>query len=274
MNREDKVKRVAATLSRNAFLRMAALCISGSPFLPGCGQVSGKASSPTGLTWLPGAQASEDFVGALIDLKQVKLRLFWKDANGKPFGSIEALQKSLESAGKTLLFATNAGIYGKDSSPLGLHVEDGKELVPLNTGKGEGNFFLQPNGVFFVDAGGAHALRTEDYLKQERKPTLAVQSGPMLLHDGQINPLFDPDSKNCYVRNAVGVIDPWTVVIAISRTPVTLYQLSAFLRDRAKCRNALYLDGAISALWRNGDAKPSHAPDVQFAGILGVVSPS
>jgi uncharacterized protein YigE (DUF2233 family) len=47
----------------------------------------------------------------------------------------------------------NAGMYHEDFSPVGLYVEDGKEIAPLNTADAPGNFFMKPNGVFFVDQG-------------------------------------------------------------------------------------------------------------------------
>ncbi len=57
----------------------------------------------------------------------------------------------------------NAGMYHEDLSPVGLYVEEGREQAILQTGGGEGNFFLKPNGVFFVTrAGKSGVLATED----------------------------------------------------------------------------------------------------------------
>ena len=44
----------------------------------------------------------------------------------------------------------NAGMYDKDQAPVGLDVEDGRELKRPSTADGPGNFHLKPNGVFWV----------------------------------------------------------------------------------------------------------------------------
>src|ERR1039457_741385 len=49
-----------------------------------------------------------------------------------------------------LVVATNGGMYQADRSPLGLHVENGRELIRANTAVGTGNFYIRPNGVFYV----------------------------------------------------------------------------------------------------------------------------
>jgi len=48
----------------------------------------------------------------------------------------------------------NAGMYEADQSPLGLFIVDGRVARPLNLRSGSGNFYLKPNGVFWVDARG------------------------------------------------------------------------------------------------------------------------
>ncbi len=89
-----------------------------------------------------------------LDLTREPLSLHWRDPqSGQPFASIETLRQWGEAHGKRLLFATNAGIYDKQFAPLGLYVENGKTLVPLNLSHGNpasGNFSLLPNGVFAI----------------------------------------------------------------------------------------------------------------------------
>ena len=85
-----------------------------------------------------------------INLKREQLTLHWRDPHsGQPFGSIENLRQWGETRGRRLLFAANAGIYDHKFAPLGLYVEDGKTVVPLNLAHGNpasGNFSLLPNG--------------------------------------------------------------------------------------------------------------------------------
>src|SRR4051812_18928338 len=94
--------------------------------------------------------------GALYHVHRVEkaglssLELRWLGDDGKPLLSFEGLRKQLASEGKGIAFATNAGIYQQGPKPCGLTVCDSQELVPLNLRDSEGNFYLKPNGVFFV----------------------------------------------------------------------------------------------------------------------------
>jgi uncharacterized protein YigE (DUF2233 family) len=66
--------------------------------------------------------------------------------------------------GKTLKFAMNGGMYADDLSPIGLYIEDGKEIRPANTAsveqKPEPNFYKKPNGIFYLDGDEAGILET------------------------------------------------------------------------------------------------------------------
>ena len=57
--------------------------------------------------------------------------------------------------GRPVVFAMNAGMFQPDLSPVGLFIERGQELRPVNRRGGKGNFNLQPNGVFCVRQGVA-----------------------------------------------------------------------------------------------------------------------
>jgi uncharacterized protein YigE (DUF2233 family) len=46
------------------------------------------------------------------------------------------------------LALTNGGMYRPDTSPVGLCVSNNTERHPIDTGSGNGNFYMQPNGVF------------------------------------------------------------------------------------------------------------------------------
>ncbi|MEP6949814.1 MAG: hypothetical protein ABI863_11090 [Ginsengibacter sp.] len=43
-------------------------------------------------------------------------------------------------------------MYKTDNSPQGLFIEKQKVLSPLDTSSGNGNFYLKPNGVFYITA--------------------------------------------------------------------------------------------------------------------------
>src|SRR5262249_39731024 len=70
-----------------------------------------------------------------VDLRRQSVRLFWKKPDGTVYGYPSSLPRILGSSGR-LLFATNGGMYHEDSSPVGLYVEQGRELVRANTNAG------------------------------------------------------------------------------------------------------------------------------------------
>ena len=84
-----------------------------------------------------------------IDLAKSRLGLFLNDDQGKPYGSLRALQNKFQAKGKSLRFAMNGGMYHRDYSPVGLYMANGVEQKQISTKGGYGNFHLLPNGVFY-----------------------------------------------------------------------------------------------------------------------------
>ncbi len=163
-------------------------------------------------------------------------------------------------------FAMNAGMFDQDGLPIGLYVERGKELKPLNRADGPGNFHLKPNGVFWGDGGGWHVATTDTFAATPRRPRFATQSGPMLVVDGAVNPQFGANGSSLYVRNGVGVARDGTAWFAISERPVSFGRFARLFRDGLKTPNALFLDGYVSRLWdppaRRMDGGPKIGPIV------------
>jgi uncharacterized protein YigE (DUF2233 family) len=209
-----------------------------------------------------------------VDLSKEQLRLFWRDSAGQPFRQFSTLRDSLEKQGSKLLFAVNAGMYRPDLSPVGLFIADGQELVPLNRHVGSGNFSQQPNGVFLVDGNSARVLATEDYGQEKPRAVFATQSGPMLVHAGEIttSEVMNPKSQWRKIRNGVCAPSSTEVDFVISEEPVTFYEFAAFFRDHLHCREALYLDGTISSLYSPQLGREDHGSDM--GPMLGVVKSS
>lgn len=191
--------------------------------------------------------ADSTFVVCMADLRKYEVRLFWRGPGGEVLGSFDRLKQTPE--GSRVAFAMNAGMYYEDHSPVGLYVENGKELKAANTRNGPGNFHLKPNGIFFVKGRQAGVLETGAYLKRNIKPDFATQSGPMLVINGQIHPQFSEQSTSRKIRNGVGVKGQGTVVFAISEDPVTFSTFARLFRDELDCANALFLDGSVSSLY-------------------------
>nr|WP_281373879.1 phosphodiester glycosidase family protein [Parvularcula dongshanensis] len=164
----------------------------------------------------------------------------------------------------------NAGMYHRDRSPVGLFVSGGAEVAPLNREEAEeGNFFLLPNGVFWVDEEGAHVATTDEYASEPRTPRLATQSGPMLLIAGAPHPRFLPKSTSLHIRNGIAVEEGGVVVAVISDRPVNFHRFAAFFRERLGVTDALYLDGTISRL--NAPSLNRSDPGARMGPILVAV---
>lgn len=204
------------------------------------------------------------YVFCQFDLRQYMPKLFWKQPNGEPYGSLKNIPQRDGTNNGQLVFATNGGMYRSDRSPLGLYVENGRELVRENTATGAGNFYIKPNGIFYVSGDSASILETRHFLKQRPLVDIATQSGPMLVINGAINTKFLPSSNSRKFRNGVGIQDSHRVVFAISNDTVTFNEFAKFFRDLLHCSNALYLDGTISSIY---------APSIQRADYLWPLGP-
>ncbi|WP_040589275.1 phosphodiester glycosidase family protein [Allomesorhizobium alhagi] len=197
---------------------------------------------------------SEDFEGVRytvcsFDLVETDLRLFWRDASDRPYRSFSTLAKAVEADGRVLTFAMNAGMFQTDFTPIGLYVEDGRELRPTNTADAASglrpvpNFYRKPNGVFYIRGENAGVLTTERFLNVRRQTDYASQSGPMLVIDGELHPAFIEGSRDRTRRTGVGVSGPGMVHFAISEDQVNFHDFARLFRDFLGCRNALFLDG-------------------------------
>ncbi|WP_116808440.1 phosphodiester glycosidase family protein [Steroidobacter cummioxidans] len=212
--------------------------------------------------------SADPFTVIAVDTRREQLELFLTDDTGAPFRRLDNLDAWLESQRRQLRFAMNAGMFEPDLSPVGLFVTQGRELKALNLANGRGNFFLKPNGVFFLTQAGPRIVRSTKYSAPADKVLLATQSGPLLLEDGSIHPAFNPASTSKYIRNGVGVRGDEAIFV-ISNGPVTFYEFAVYFKDQLHCTDALYFDGAVSSLF---------APDlgrrdstVDLGPMIGVV---
>ncbi len=181
-----------------------------------------------------------------VDPKQEQVELFWKDDAGDILNSLSRLKEYAEGSGRKLVFAMNGGMYMEDRTPLGLFIQNQQQIKRLNEATGKGNFYLMPNGVFYITTDHVPVICTTGEFKEKKDKILhATQSGPMLVIAGQLHPAFVKGSKNMHIRNGVGVLPDDRLVFAMSRTEVNFYDFASFFKDLG-CTNALYLDGFVS----------------------------
>jgi uncharacterized protein YigE (DUF2233 family) len=203
----------------------------------------------------------------IVDTKSQDLKLYWKDDNGNIFKSIQNLKTFIEARQSKLLFAMNAGMYKQDNSPQGLFIQKQKTFSPLDTSTGSGNFYLKPNGVFYITTDNkAVVCKTTDFI-DNGKIKYATQSGPMLLIDGEIHPSFKNGSTNLNIRNGVGILPDNKIVFAMSKTEINFYDFASYFKSLG-CKNALYLDGFVSRTYL--PEKKWIQTDGDFGVIIGV----
>jgi uncharacterized protein YigE (DUF2233 family) len=194
------------------------------------------------------------------DTAEYRTFLVWKNPiTNNRYSSIGKVLKCYADSSDILMaLVANAGMYTPDGAPQGLYLENGVQLVPLDTAGRQGNlnFYLKPNGVFWLDKSGlAHIQTTEQFQANQREnmllcPYFATQSGPMLVINGKIHPSFRYGSKNLNIRNGVGILRSDKIILSISNNPVNLYDFASLYKDVLGCHNALYLDGAISRMYQ------------------------
>lgn len=203
------------------------------------------------------------------------IRFFHKSASGKIYGGFDAINADLATRGKTLSFGMNGGMFHSDYSPVGLYIKNYNKLSPLNTQDGEGNFFMKPNGVFWIWAEdglrGAHIATTQDFDKKAARDVIkyATQSGPMLVYNGVIHTSFKQGSKSRRIRNGVGITERGEVVFVKSETPVNFHTFATYFRNHVKASNALYLDGIISRLYDASSLRNDQG--AKLGPVIGVV---
>jgi len=205
----------------------------------------------------------------IVDLKKDELNFYLKDNNGTIFKRFENLNNWLKAKNKKLLFAMNGGMYMENSMPLGLYIENEKIIRKINRVKNAfGNFYMQPNGVFFITKkNNVYIKKTTDF-KYKNSIKYATQSGPMLLINGKMHPKFRKGSSNLHIRNGVGILADGRILFAISNELINFYDFAKFFQNNG-CKNALYFDGFVSDIYLPPEHNTFHYS--KFGVIIGQI---
>ena len=152
-------------------------------------------------------------------------------------------------------FAITSSIIESNCTPLGLFVKNGIKIKDINKStQGSGSFYsIQPNGIFYITERNEFKITaTPDFLQLAENLKLAIQTGPILVYEGNINPIFTANSKNKYIRCGVGVFnnkDGSYLVFAKSNEPVNFYDFADLFVIKYNCKIALNLEsGANSSI--------------------------
>jgi len=213
--------------------------------IPGCSNARPPVEQPQSVC---SQQLFEGSRFTVCDPGRGRMELVAAGREETPVRQFADLERQLGSRAEKVAFAMNAGMYDENGRPIGLAVVEGRQKHAINRNKGGGNFHLMPNGVFQVRRDGRAEIVTSKAWRPSPAIRFASQSGPMLVIDGKLHPSFEPDGTSRYVRNGVGIA-PHGPLFVISEEPISFGKFARFFRDGLKARNALFFDGAVSAVW-------------------------
>lgn len=217
------------------------------------------------------AQDDNRFITYRVNPEKQNIQMYWKNDKGEILKSIDHLNHYIQSKNEKLVFAMNGGMFEPDNAPKGLYIEDFKILKSIDTLQGTGNFYLQPNGIFYVTQNNqAGIVETKKY-SQNKNIRYATQSGPMLITNRKINLIFKKNSKNMNIRNGVGILEDGEPIFAMSKKEINFYDMAEYFKSLG-CKEALYLDGYVSRTYL--PEKNWRQQDGNFGVIIGVTEPS
>ena len=211
---------------------------------------------------------NNNYVHYCVNPVEQDLIFYWKGSDNKNYSNAKNLKSDLIKKNKKLIFAMNGGMFLKNQSPQGLYIENGVQKSKLDTTQKEyGNFYMQPNGVFYLSDSNEPVICKSTNLKQTNHIKYATQSGPMLIINGMMHSKFIAGSKNLHIRNGVGILPNGNILFAMSKSEVNFYDFAAFFLDNG-CKNALYLDGYVSRTYLPSQNWAQE--DGRFGVIIGV----
>jgi uncharacterized protein YigE (DUF2233 family) len=203
----------------------------------------------------------------VVDPQKYAIEVHWKGSDGAVLGSLSKLREYIKNSNRegrerTLIMGMNAGMYlqSPKGHPMGLLVVDGQPgcckngdhgILKLNKGNSRSaNFYVKPNGVFYVTKSGKAGVCLSGDFNKIKGVRWATQSGPILVLNGKINSnkTLSPTSRSKYIRNGVGIRKDGHVVFAISNRPVNFYEFALFMQQKG-CHHALYFDGGVSSMY-------------------------
>ncbi len=210
---------------------------------------------------------NDEFVSYIVNPKKQKLEFFWKNGKGENYKNAENLILWLKTKNRKLIFSTNGGMYKKDNSPQGLYIENGIKKAEIDTSNGNGNFYLKPNGIFYLTTEKEPKICETRKFQDNGKIKYATQSGPMLILNGEIHSAFKKESVNLNIRNGVGILPNNQIIFAMSKKEINFYEFAEYFK-KLGCKNALYLDGFVSRTYL--PEKNWEQLDGNFGVIIGV----
>jgi uncharacterized protein YigE (DUF2233 family) len=170
-----------------------------------------------------------------LDLNQYQLKLVFAPEQHQLATSVQKMGKFHKA-----LISINGGFFTPELRPLGLRLQQTKQISPIKD--------ISWWGVFYIKQNQAGIMNSHQFQK-EANIDLALQSGPRLIINGHI-----PRLKPGYAaRSAICITNNKKIILATTENAtITTSQLAKILRAPNKqggldCWSALNLDGGSSA---------------------------
>jgi uncharacterized protein YigE (DUF2233 family) len=198
--------------------------------------------------------------------KEVIIR---NDTMGKYAKPLSTLNDTLDEMGikNNIEFAMNCALYEPGGKNTGAYNFKGKKITGVESGKQDVNFALHDfpgvgrNGVLYT-SGSKTAWNIVPTNQWNDQGYYAIQNGPILIWDGQINPVFKVDSKNTQsYRNGIGLDKSGKLHFILALNDTTFYELSKYMLDQG-CIKAIFCDANVSQVYMNGSIQGSSSSDV------------
>ena len=125
--------------------------------------------------------------------------------------------------------------------------------------------------MFCLGGSAASVTESRAFAAAPRDCAFAMQSGPLMVRNGDLHPRFLPDGTSRFIRNGVGVRPDGTVVFAISDRPVNFHTFARLFRAGLGTPDALYIDGKVSRLFAPDLGR--HDAGFPLGPIVGTVVP-
>lgn len=155
----------------------------------------------------------------------------------KPIIEKETTVKNMAQNSGALL-TINANFFDESGKPLGLVIQDGKELNPFKD--------ISWWGIFYQENFQAHMIHSSQ-LKQTSSIKNAIQAGPRLVVNGTIPKLKSQNSA----KSAIGINKKGEIFVVATLDSIDVIELAELMskpeiRGGLGCMNALNLDGGSS----------------------------
>jgi uncharacterized protein YigE (DUF2233 family) len=221
-------------------------------------------------TFILEQSSTSDFVHYVVNpsTKEVIIRNDTIGSNQELNVELQPLSSILEKmkVKDKVEFAMNCALFESNGQNVGAYNFMGKKVIGVNS-QTTGNFGMHEfapggkrNGVLYTSSKGKGTWDIVPTEEWNGSGYYAVQNGPILILDGQINPKFGKESTNLQsYRNGIGIDKSGNLHFALALKPTNFYDFSNFLLEQG-CTKAIFCDANVSQAYIGGSVKGSNSP--------------